>query len=387
MAYVVYFIARLVFLMTNYSFYEGHLAFPHLMEMLGGGLVFDTAAILVTNSLYIVILLLTPWRRLAQWVYVVINAVALAVNLADCVYFRFTMRRTTTTVFNEFQNENNLAGVIGTEMVNHWYLVLLFIILVYAMWKLYRSPGKAVPVGKWWVWYPSQVLLLAACAPFVVAGIRGGFTTAVRPITISNANQYVDRPIEAALVLNTPFSIYRTIGKDVFVVPNYFSDEKTLASIYTPIHTPNDSLAGANSSLYTLHSSFKKVAAILISIITISGLAFAAIHFVRNHEGKPAETEQPAATVEARTADAGKQPADSTVSTQPVVFDNVTLDSILPQIARHYGYTVDFRNEQPKSLRLFFTWNPQDSIQKVTEKMNLFEQFHIVLEEQTIIIE
>ena len=264
MAYVVYFIARLVFLVTNYSFYEGHLAFPHLMEMLGGGLVFDTAAILVTNSLYIVILLLTPWRRLAQWVFVVINAVALAVNLADCVYFRFTMRRTTTTVFNEFQNENNLAGVIGTEMVNHWYLVLLFIILVYAMWKLYRSPGKAVPVGKWWVWYPSQVLLLAACAPFVVAGIRGGFTTAVRPITISNANQYVDRPIEAALVLNTPFSIYRTIGKDVFVVPNYFSDEKTLASIYTPIHTPNDSLAGANSSLYTLHSSLKKNVVVLI---------------------------------------------------------------------------------------------------------------------------
>ena len=264
MAYVVYFIARLVFLVANYSFYEGHLAFPHLMEMLGGGLVFDTAAILVTNSLYIVILLLTPWRRLAQWVYVVINAVALAVNLADCVYFRFTMRRTTTTVFNEFQNENNLAGVIGTEMVNHWYLVLLFIILVYAMWKLYRSPGKAVPVGKWWVWYPSQVLLLAACAPFVVAGIRGGFTTAVRPITISNANQYVDRPIEAALVLNTPFSIYRTIGKDVFVVPNYFSDEKTLASIYTPIHTPNDSLAGANSSLYTLHSSLKKNVVVLI---------------------------------------------------------------------------------------------------------------------------
>ena len=146
-------------------------------------------------------------------------------------------------------------------------------------------------------------------------------------------------------------------------------------------------VARADSSLFTLHSSFKKVAAILISIITISGLAFAAIHFVRNHEGKPAETEQPAATVEARTADAGKQPADSTVSMQPVVFDNVTLDSILSQIARHYGYTVDFRNEQPKSLRLFFTWNPQDSIQKVTEKMNLFEQFHIVLEEQTIIIE
>ena len=236
LAYVLYFIARLVFLMSNYSFYEGHLGFPHLMEMLGGGLVFDTAAILVTNIPYIAILLLTPWRRLAQWIYVIINAVALAINLADCVYFRFTMRRTTTTVFSEFQNENNLVGVIGTELVNHWYLMLLFVVLVYAMWKLYRTPGKVVPVGTWWMWYSSQVLLLAAFAPFVVAGIRGGFATAVRPITISNANQYVDRPIEAALVLNTPFSIYRTIGKNVFVVPSYFKDEKELNAVYSPIH-------------------------------------------------------------------------------------------------------------------------------------------------------
>ena len=133
--------------------------------------------------------------------------------------------------------------------------------------------------------------------------------------------------------------------------------------------------------------TWRKIAVILISIITISGIAIAAVHFVRNHEGRPAQTEPQPTTVEARTADAGKQPADTTAIAQPVVFDNVTLDSILPQIARHYGYTVNFRNEQPKSLRLFLTWNPQDSIQKVTEKMNLFEQFHIVLEEQTIIIE
>jgi len=252
LAYVVYFIARLVFLVSNYSFYEGHLEWPHLMEMLRGGLVFDTSAILVTHIPYIAILLLTPWRRLAQWIYVVVNAVALAINLADCVYFRFTMRRTTTTVFSEFRNENNLAGVIGTELVNHWYLVLLFVILVYALWKLYRKPGKAVPVGTWWTWYPSQVLLLAAFAPFVVAGIRGGFATAVRPITISNANQYVDRPIEAAMVLNTPFSIYRTIGKDVFVVPEYYASQQEMAAVYSPVHIPNDSVPMAKKNVVVL---------------------------------------------------------------------------------------------------------------------------------------
>ena len=234
-AYVLYFLARIVYLLVNYSYFEQGLC---LTEIFRGGLVFDTAAIFVTNIPYIVLLLLTPWRKLAKWVYVIINSAALATNLIDSVYFQYTMRRTTTTVFSEFQHENNLAGVFSTELINHWYLVLLFAALVYAVWKLYRDPGKANPGRRWWLWYPSQVLILAALAPFVVAGIRGGFTTAVRPITISNANQYADRPIEAALVLNTPFSLYRTIGKDVFVVPEYFSDPKELETIYSPVHHP-----------------------------------------------------------------------------------------------------------------------------------------------------
>jgi phosphoglycerol transferase MdoB-like AlkP superfamily enzyme len=82
--------------------------------------------------------------------------------------------------------------------------------------------------------------------------MRGGFTTAVRPITISNANQYASRPVDAALALNTPFALIRSIGKNVFVVPHYFSDEKVLASIYTPIHTPNDSVSMVKKNVVVL---------------------------------------------------------------------------------------------------------------------------------------
>ena len=243
-AYVVYFLARIVYLLGNYSYFEQGLTLPHLTELFHGGLVFDTAAILVTHIPYIVLLLLTPWRKVARWVYVIINSAALATNLIDSVYFRYTMRRTTTTVFGEFRNENNLTGVFATELVSHWYLVVLFAVLIYGLWKLYRDPGEANPKHCWWRWYPSQVLVLAALAPFVVAGIRGGFATAVRPITISNASQYADRPIEAALVLNTPFSLYRTIGKDVFVVPEYFTDEKEMEAVYSPVHPGNPGLSG-----------------------------------------------------------------------------------------------------------------------------------------------
>ena len=248
MVYVTYFLARLIYLTVNYSYFSQGLTFDHLIEMFGGGLVFDTSAILVTNSLYIVMMLL-PWHKkenrvyqqICRWVFVVINGLALAVNLCDAVYFRYTMRRTTTTVFSEFSNEENLGSVFLTEALHHLYLVIAFLLMVWGLYIFY-SHYTLKQNYRWWHYDVACLLSLVVFMPFVVAGIRGGFTTAVRPITISNANQYVNRPIEAALVLNTPFSIYRTIGKNVFEVPQYFGSEEELEAVFSPVHTPTDTI-------------------------------------------------------------------------------------------------------------------------------------------------
>ncbi len=277
--YVVYFVARVVYLLVNYSYFEQGLTFTHLMEMFDGGLMFDTSAILVTNIPYIVLMLFPlhyketkVYHDICRWLFIVVNGLAFATNLCDSVYFRFTTRRTTTTVFSEFSNEGNLGSIFLKEAVNHWYLVLVFAVVMYALWKLYRPKNSSLFTQKnsslftlnsslkWWQYDLATLLSLALLAPFVVAGIRGGFTTAVRPITISNANQYVNRPVEAALVLNTPFSLYRTIGKDVFVVPQYFDSEEEMAAIYSPIHNPKKE----NSSLFTLNSSLKKNVVVII---------------------------------------------------------------------------------------------------------------------------
>ena len=135
-------------------------------------------------------------------------------------------------------------------------------------------------------------------------------------------------------------------------------------------------------------SILHKMAASFIGLLFISGIAFAAVHIVRNYRNAVGEDVK-SPTQETQISDLHQQalPTDTTATVPPIVFDNVTLDSILPQIARHYGYTVSFRSDKSKPLRLFLTWNPQDSIQKVTDKLNLFELIHIVLEEQTMIVE
>ena len=261
LAYALYFIARITFLLENWSYFSSNLTGSHLLEMLSGGLMFDTSAIMLTNSLYIVMMLLPVhqvvekpvYQKICRGVFLAVNGLALAMNLCDAVYFQFTMRRTTTTIFDEFSNEGNLGSIFLTETFRHFYLLILFVLLMWCVYRLYRKSTIVWLNGvRLWHYNVASFLSLLLIAPFAVAGIRGGFTTAVRPITISNANQYVNHPTEAALVLNTPFSLYRTIGKAVFVVPNYYSDKEEMEAIYNPVHVPNDSVPMTKKNVVVL---------------------------------------------------------------------------------------------------------------------------------------
>ena len=111
-----------------------------------------------------------------------------------------------------------------------------------------------------------------------------------------------------------------------------------------------------------------------------------AVLMTRNEIRKeqPAVTERKPATV--RKTKAPVEAVD-TVQIQPKTFDNVPLEKMLPEIAEHYGMKVRFLSEEVKELRLFFTWNPQESIEKVINKLNQFDRLNVKLSGQDIIVE
>lgn len=248
--YLLFTFSRLVFLLVNWGLYADTMTWGHGLDMFGAGLIFDTTAILYTNAL-VILMMLFPlhWKErkgyytVVRWIYVICNSVAIGANLCDCVYFPFTGKRTTASVFFEFSNEGvgGMAKIMGEQFIANWYLVVLAFFLSWVLWKVFR-PKTFSKVSSLPKYYALHTITLVVTIPLCVAGIRGGFTAAVRPITISNANQFVDRPIETGIVLNTPFAIYRTIDKKPLVTPNYMSDEEALA-LYSPIHTPTDSVA------------------------------------------------------------------------------------------------------------------------------------------------
>ena len=249
--YLVYQICRVVFLMEYWSIYKDGWASLDLFKAFKGSLVFDTAAIGYTHLPYLLLMLMPFTVRDKQWVaklakgyYLIINAIAITANMVDVVYYAYTNRRTTCSVFAEFDNDpSHVSDAILTELLRHWYLVVLGIALILMLWKLYVKPEglvKLTSVKQKIKYYTVSAIAFVATAVLCVGGMRGGFATSTRPITLSNANQYVNRPCEASLILNTPFSMIRTITKKTFHVPNYYSPEE-VENIFSPVHLANDS--------------------------------------------------------------------------------------------------------------------------------------------------
>ena len=257
LALAVYAVARAEFLVENMQLFAAGIADGAVWNAFRGGIVFDLSAIAYTNALYVAMALFPLWHKetplyhkVCKWLFVVVNTVCFAVNMADSVYFPYTMRRTTTSVFNEFSNEGNIAGIVFGRFVSHWYLVLLTAVVGWLMWRLYATPrtckGNIAGLRGRMAFLLANLVSLSVAALLCIAACRGGLSRQVRPITVSNANQYVRRPAECALVLNTPFSLIRTIGKDVFKVPPYFGSLEEAGEIYTPVH--NHSATGVKTA-------------------------------------------------------------------------------------------------------------------------------------------
>ena len=239
----IYTLLRLAFYWINIDLYP-NVSVRHLLEMLQGGVRFDLTALLYLNSLYLLLVLLPlpvkirnhkTYIAAAKWAYWVPNIIGFIANFIDIVYVRFTDRRTTCTVFTEFQNDGNLASIIGQSVLQYWYVTLLgaviialFIVCTCKKWEV-RTPRKA------WVYFLTETALMLVTVYFVVIGIRGGFGKYTRPITISNALQYTNTPQETAILLNTPFSLMKSLENTTYVHPHYFSDEEA-EMIFSPIH-------------------------------------------------------------------------------------------------------------------------------------------------------
>lgn len=271
----IYSITRLLFYLFNQSLFSDINA-AYMIELMWQGIKFDASAIAYTNSL-IILMHIIPFKfrynRLYQKtisaIFYVVNSIVIVVNMADVAYYRFTLRRTTTGIFQEFENDTTTSFL--SFIWSYWYLTLIVGALVWLLiWTNRKIKVQRPPIAIGTYLYSSfGVLIMAIVALFTVGAMRGGFASGVRPINLSNAVEHVNKPEHGSIVLNTPFSLIRTIGKTSLPRKDYFED-KELNRLFNAAHqTQKDTtslfnkFAGRNVMIIIMESLHKEWVGVL----------------------------------------------------------------------------------------------------------------------------
>lgn len=230
----------MVFFLFN-QLYFSDLSTAEILSIFLYGLRFDLSVILMINSPLIVFYTL-PFRFRIKKAYMliintfflIINSIAIAVNLIDVIYFKFTFKRTTADILNYLGAGDDFTALIPVFIKDFWYICLIWIALIILLIYLFKKVrlDYNVKISDKIKYYIFHSLIFLITIFFTIIGIRGGFQ--LRPLSIMVAGKYTNSK-NVPLVLNTPYTFLTTINKSNLLLADYY-DSKTLEEIYTPYH-------------------------------------------------------------------------------------------------------------------------------------------------------
>ena len=131
-----------------------------------------------------------------------------------------------------------------------------------------------------------------------------------------------------------------------------------------------------------------QIAAAFIGVLMLSGIAYATIHIVSNSRLQQAEAQDTTAVTHKVSDPAVRQTShESQILCEPKTFENTPLKDIAAELASVYHITIEVKNTETATLRLYYPWNPQMPLKQVVEELNRFEKVHLTLTNDTLIIE
>lgn len=223
-ALLVFSLCRLLFYAFNYSYFS-ELKLLHLW----GGLRFDWMTITMLYAPFLLVLLadFRPQSKLRKGLFHLSNTLAIAFNIIDFEYFKFTQKRTTADLFSTSGLENDLFNLLPTFALDYWYLLIIFLIFILCSEWLYQ---KSEPSNYQAAKFPYFLAFLVPSLIFYVIGFRGGLQ--LRPLNVIQAGQFAQAK-DIPIVLNTPFTIIKSAYKEEIERRNYFTEEEA-KKLYSP---------------------------------------------------------------------------------------------------------------------------------------------------------
>jgi phosphoglycerol transferase MdoB-like AlkP superfamily enzyme len=253
---MIYTLCRLLFYAFNFNYF----ADTNLLRAFWGGIRFDLSALAFVNSPLIILSLLPfkivqkeGYQKFLLTLFVLLNALPLFFNLTDIEYFKFTSKRSTADFFDMVFMSNDVWKAMPSYIVDYWYIAFIFLLmLVYFTRRVRKFDGLRLRELSFnGLWQFAGLFVMVAL--FTVFS-RGGLQ--LRPINNLNAIEY-GRAQDIPLILNTPFSMMKTFGKQQMSRREYMSDAELESTHSALRHFSKDgdaALSGHNVVIVIMES-------------------------------------------------------------------------------------------------------------------------------------
>lgn len=137
---------------------------------------------------------------------------------------------------------------------------------------------------------------------------------------------------------------------------------------------------------------WRKIAAAAAIVVAFFGITIAAVQtdlFGLVPSGDKVESDSRAIVQNERTEVTLEETTveEIPVNAEPRLYDNVTLEQMLTELAAYYQVDVEYRSDDVRSVRLYYQWEPDYSLDKVVEMLSHFEAFSIHREGDRLVVE
>lgn len=221
-------VTRFIFFFSNIDAFSNW----HFTDFLSG-IWFDCITIgIYFIPLYALSLFPLPWRgyKLYKIIHAILFSITISVllflNLMDVEYFNFTSKRSTADLFSVLVAGNDINQLLTTFIKDFWLLILFFLVLLYFGMRLYFKKvrkGKSTFKDVSKSFFISNSLYFVILAPILLVIGRGGL--GYRPTGVLTATRFTTVE-NTAIVLNTPFTIIKTLSKEGIREQEFFTSDK-----------------------------------------------------------------------------------------------------------------------------------------------------------------
>lgn len=203
------------------------------------GIRFDVVALVYANIPFI-FLLSVPFRfrrkkafiKTTNIIFYFVNAVLLLPNFIDIIYYRFTLKRLTSDIFNTFESQIDLTDLLPSFIHDFWFIPLMWIgfviILIFLSSRIQISHRYVMQPNT--SYYISQFVVFLLFMGASILGMRGGLQ--LKPLSTLHVSKYASTQ-NSALVLNSAFTLMRSSGQKGIKPMTFFTTDSEMKSFFS----------------------------------------------------------------------------------------------------------------------------------------------------------